>query len=284
MKNGAVAVISAVVGTCFAVTAAYLTVLGCPASIPNAVVPHAVCLESSGGWSVVAYFVFPTFASLVLLNLTRRSGASKGLPLGAKQLMVVGALSAVMAAAAFGGVQWLVTPAIQGDPNWVGFRDLLIDSLSLFILPLFLALGVVGVAALRRFVRRRPGGWKVAAWKVGTCVFAGAVGFYLTLGSGGGFECTSYGAPLIVYSQCTSLFNAETAQVYYYAYAVNFAFWTAASYLILALLLGLVGKINWRGTPEGFPSPSTKSALPSPLTAAQLREDTLRYWVPGLSG
>jgi len=120
-------IISVVVGACFAVTTGYLTILGCSGSTPGATVPRAVCLESSGGWSVVASFVFPTFASLFLLNRTRRSGASKELPLGAKQLMVIGALSAVMAAAAFGGVQALVTPSIQSDPNFS-----LIHSLSSF--------------------------------------------------------------------------------------------------------------------------------------------------------
>jgi len=265
-------IISVVVGACFAVTTGYLTILGCSGSTPGATVPRAVCLESSGGWSVVASFVFPTFASLFLLNRTRRSGASKELPLGAKQLMVIGALSAVMAAAAFGGVQALVTPSIQSDPNLVGIRELLIDSLSLFILPLFLALGVAGMATFRHFVRRVPDGWEVAAWKVATCLFAGALGFYLSLGSGGGIDCTSYGAPFVVYSQCASIFNAENVQVYYYAYAVNFAFWTAAGYLLLVLVLGMAGKVNWKGTPEGFSSSSAKSS--PPFTTVQHHEDT----------
>ena len=265
-------IISVVVGACFAVTTGYLTILGCSGSTPGATVPRAVCLESSGGWSVVASFVFPTFASLFLLNRTRRSGASKELPLGAKQLMVIGALSAVMAAAAFGGVQALATPSIQSDPNLVGIRELLIDSLSLFILPLFLALGVAGMATFRHFVRRVPDGWEVAAWKVATCLFAGALGFYLSLGSGGGIDCTSYGAPLVVYSQCASIFNAENVQVYHYAYAVNFAFWTAAGYLFLVLVLGMAGKVNWKGTPEGFSSSSAKSS--PPFTTVQHHEDT----------
>jgi len=239
-------IISVGVGTFFAVVVGALTMFGCNASAGGEIVPGAVCLETTGGWNVVASFVFATFASFVLLNLTRRRESSREEPLRERQLAAIGAVSGIMAVASFGCALELSSPYFQSLPAWLGFRELLIDWLSLFILPLFITLGVVGVAIFRHFVHQVPVGWKATAWKWVVSVFSGAIGFYLSLGFGGGFECQSFGAPLVVYSECTSLFNVQTVNVYYFAYAVNFAFWTAASYLLLMLLLGLLRVIHFR--------------------------------------
>jgi hypothetical protein len=237
-------VISVVVGTSFAVVVGTLTLLGCNAHASGEIVPGATCYEGAGGWNVVASFILPTFASIALLDLARRRRASQEEPLEARQLAAIGAVSVAMAAASFGGALELTTPYFQSDPAWLGFRELVIDWLSLFILPLFITVAVVGLAVFRHFVRRVPVGWKAAAWKWAVCVFSGAIGFYLSLGIGGGFECQSYGAPFVLYTECRSLFNGQTVSVYYYAYAVNFAFWIAASYLLLALMLGLLRALH----------------------------------------
>jgi hypothetical protein len=238
-------VISIIVGMLFAAVVGTLTLLGCNAHAGGEFVHGATCLESTGGWNVVASFIFPSFASLFLLNLAGRKDSSQEEPLGARKLAAIVAASVAMAAASFGGALELSTPSFQSNPAWLGFRELGIDWLSLFILPLFIAVAVVGVGIFRHLVHRVPVWWKAAGWKWAVCVFSGAIGFYLSLGTGGGFECQSFGAPLVVYSECTSLLNAQTVNVYYYAYAVNFAFWTAASYLLLVLMLGLLRAIDF---------------------------------------